>query len=167
MNPKQRVFVEEYLKCWNAAEAARRAGYSTRTAYSIGQENLRKPEIAAEIKARLSDLAMSADETLVRMAEQARGEYARYIDAAGRVDLGAMQAAGKLHLIKRIKTKEYIDGSDDDERLVHVEDIEFVDSQAALFKIGQHHRLFTERSEVDVTLRVEGLADLLDQIYGT
>jgi len=42
---KQRLFVAAYLDCLNATEAARRAGYSAKTAYSIGWENLKKPEI--------------------------------------------------------------------------------------------------------------------------
>lgn len=66
---KQQVFVDEYLKCWNAAEAARRAGYSERSAYSQGWENLRKPEIKAEIDKRLDEAHMSADEALKIIAD--------------------------------------------------------------------------------------------------
>ena len=40
LSKKQRVFVEHFLRCWNAAEAARRAGYSERSARHIGCENL-------------------------------------------------------------------------------------------------------------------------------
>lgn len=52
LNDRQRRFVEEYLVDLNATQAAIRAGYSKKTAGSIGQENLKKPEIAAEIKRR-------------------------------------------------------------------------------------------------------------------
>ena len=45
MPPKQRAFCDYYLACGNATEAAIKAGYSEKTAYSIGAENLRKPEI--------------------------------------------------------------------------------------------------------------------------
>jgi phage terminase small subunit len=45
MTIKQDLFIREYLKTWNATEAAINAGYSKRTAYSIGEENLKKPEI--------------------------------------------------------------------------------------------------------------------------
>lgn len=74
LNNRQRVFVEEYLKCWNATESAKRAGYSPKTAYSIGQENLKKPEIESAIKARVSEIAMSANEVLLGLAEQARAD---------------------------------------------------------------------------------------------
>lgn len=42
LTPKQKRFVEEYLVDCNATQAAIRAGYSPKTAYSIGQENLKK-----------------------------------------------------------------------------------------------------------------------------
>ena len=45
MTPKQRAFCDYYLACGNATEAAEKAGYSVKTAYSIGAENLKKPEI--------------------------------------------------------------------------------------------------------------------------
>ncbi len=45
LNEKQRAFCEHYAACFNATEAAKKAGYSEKTAYSIGNENLKKPEI--------------------------------------------------------------------------------------------------------------------------
>ncbi len=45
LNDKQKRFCEEYLIDLNATQSAIRAGYSKKTAYSIGDENLRKPEI--------------------------------------------------------------------------------------------------------------------------
>jgi phage terminase small subunit len=57
MTPKQQRFVDEYLIDLNATQAAIRAGYSEKTAYSIGDENLRKPEIAAAIQAAMDERA--------------------------------------------------------------------------------------------------------------
>lgn len=50
MNLKQRRFAEYFSETGNATEAAKRAGYSPRTAASIGSENLRKPELLAYIR---------------------------------------------------------------------------------------------------------------------
>lgn len=50
LTAKQKRFVEEYLIDLNATQAAIRAGYSARCAGEIGHENLRKPQIAAEIE---------------------------------------------------------------------------------------------------------------------
>jgi phage terminase small subunit len=41
LTAKQERFVAEYPVDCNATQAAIRAGYSTKTAYSIGEENLR------------------------------------------------------------------------------------------------------------------------------
>lgn len=49
LTPKQKRFVEEYVVDCNATQAAIRAGYSPKTAYSIGQENLKKPEVMKAI----------------------------------------------------------------------------------------------------------------------
>ncbi|MCB0232501.1 MAG: terminase small subunit [Anaerolineae bacterium] len=121
MTNKQRVFVEEYLRCWNATEAALKAGYSKRTARSTGCENLTKPNIKAEIEQAVSERAMTADEVLVRLAEQARGEYADYIDERGAIDIRRMKNTGKMHLIKSITHSRYSTK------------YEFYDAQAALF----------------------------------
>ena len=50
LTPKQQRFVDEYLIDLNATQAAIRAGYSERTAKSIGQENLTKPDIQKAIQ---------------------------------------------------------------------------------------------------------------------
>ena len=50
LTPKQQRFVEEYLIDLNATQAAIRSGYSEKTAYSVGHENLKKPDIAKAIQ---------------------------------------------------------------------------------------------------------------------
>lgn len=57
LTPKQQRFIEEYLVDLNATQAAKRAGYSQKTAYSIGEENLRKPAIAQKIKELQEELS--------------------------------------------------------------------------------------------------------------
>ena len=52
LTQKQRIFADEYTIDSNATAAAIRAGYSEKTAYSIGQENLKKPEIEKYIAER-------------------------------------------------------------------------------------------------------------------
>lgn len=50
LTDKQRRFVDEYLVDLNATQAAIRAGYSVKTAGQIGEQNLRKLEIAAAVQ---------------------------------------------------------------------------------------------------------------------
>ena len=78
LNPKQRRFVEEYLIDLNATQAAIRAGYSEKTAYSIGCENLIKPEIAeaiaAAVQARTEQIEITTDMILEGLKKEAERE---------------------------------------------------------------------------------------------
>ncbi|MFC5385176.1 terminase small subunit [Aquamicrobium segne] len=61
LTDKQRRFVAEYLVDLNATQAAIRAGYSEKTARSVGSENLTKPDIAALIQERQQKVAAKAE----------------------------------------------------------------------------------------------------------
>ena len=78
LNRRQKAFANYYLKTWNATEAAKQAGYSEKTAASIGYENLRKPEIAAYIRERThaqdSKIVADADEAMAFLTSVMRGE---------------------------------------------------------------------------------------------
>lgn len=78
LTAKQQRFVDEYLIDLNATQAAIRAGYSKGTAYSIGVENLRKPEIQKRIQERMSEkeasLIATQDEILKYLTSVMRGE---------------------------------------------------------------------------------------------
>jgi phage terminase small subunit len=56
LTAKQKKFCDEYLIDLNATQAAIRAGYSEKTAYAIGVENLRKPQIVDEIERNQSEI---------------------------------------------------------------------------------------------------------------
>lgn len=75
LTAKQARFVEEYLIDLSATQAAVRAGYSARTAASIGNENLRKPEISVAIaeaqKARSVRTGITADRVLQELSRVA------------------------------------------------------------------------------------------------
>ena len=49
LTAKQKRFIDFYLQHYNAARAAREAGYSEKSAKEIGNENLTKPHIKAAI----------------------------------------------------------------------------------------------------------------------
>ncbi|MBQ4495781.1 MAG: terminase small subunit, partial [Selenomonadaceae bacterium] len=56
MTEKQRRFIDYYLQTANAAESARRAGYSKKTDYSIGERLLRNVEVRKAIEERLKQM---------------------------------------------------------------------------------------------------------------
>ena len=78
LTEKQRRFVDYYVETGNKTEAAKKAGYSEKTAASIGDENLRKPAIKAAIDARLRELEdkriAKADEVMQVLTSALRGE---------------------------------------------------------------------------------------------
>ncbi|MER8532102.1 terminase small subunit [Mesorhizobium sp. M1005] len=75
LTDKQKRFVDEYLVDLNATQAAIRAGYSEKTARSVGSENLTKPDIADAIAAKAANtvdkLDLSAERVLRGLFEEA------------------------------------------------------------------------------------------------
>ncbi len=62
LTTKQRLFVKYLPECkFNATEAAKRAGYSQRTAHKIATENLQKPAIQSAIDEELRSLEIKAE----------------------------------------------------------------------------------------------------------
>lgn len=78
LTPKQKDFCEYYLQTGNAAEAARKAGYSEKTARVVGPENLSKPAISEYITKRRAEmdkaLIADSDEVLRFYSAVMRGE---------------------------------------------------------------------------------------------
>lgn len=89
MTPKQEAFISEYLIDKNATQAAIRAGYSAKTARQMGDENLSKPYIAAEIESRLATLAakagLTAELVLASLARELRFDPADLYDEWGNI----------------------------------------------------------------------------------
>ncbi len=150
---KQQQFVNEYLCCFNATEAARRAGYSEKTASEIGYENLRKPQIAEAIKRRLAETAMSADEVVMRLAEHARSDIGHFLhqDENGEIRVALLDEAGALlpetRLIKKVTQRKLVRTSKDMLEEETTLALELYDAQAALVHLGKHHKLFVDRTE--------------------
>lgn len=61
MTARQARFVSEYLRDLNATDAARRAGYSHKSARQMGAENLSKPAIAAAIQNAMDERAQAVE----------------------------------------------------------------------------------------------------------
>lgn len=80
LTAKQKAFADEYIKNGgNASEAARKAGYSEKTAYSMGQQNLKKLEISAYIAEKQSLIEKQKGTDIMSLAEiqQRRSMIAR------------------------------------------------------------------------------------------
>ena len=161
MTKKQKRFVEEYLIDLNATQAAIRAGYSPDTAYSIGNENMKKPEIKAKIdKAMAERTGVNADRVVMELAKIAFVNAGDVIDAetatlkpdAAREDTAAIQS---------VKVKTF--GEDGLER-----EIKMADKLKALELLGKHLGMFKDKVELSGTLETEKnkLDDLIRQMRG-
>ena len=104
---KQFVFVNEYLKCRNASEAARRAGYAFPR--SQGSRLLTNVAISEEVARRTKHHAMEADEVLARLGDIARAsveDFTEVVPGMSKVlwlDLEKAQRRNKMHLIKKYR----------------------------------------------------------------
>lgn len=118
---KQRRFVDAYLLSGNASEAARRAGYSEKTARVIGPENLQKPAVIAALATRqaayAAELQITKDDVIagvlaaIDMARKQENPAAMiqgcnalakllgfYSPEVGRIEMGADTSAMKAKM---------------------------------------------------------------------
>lgn len=107
LTPKQKAFADEYLRSGNATAAAKSAGYSEKTATTMGSENLRKPYISAYIAERQKQIedARIADVAEVQRFYSAvlRGEVPDQFGLEASLD--TRMAAGR-ELMKRLERAE-------------------------------------------------------------
>lgn len=164
MTKKQKRFVEEYLIDLNATQAAIRAGYSPDTAYSIGNENMKKPEIKAQIDKAIAERSrrtgVNADRVVMELAKIAFVNAGDVIDAetatvkpdATRDDTAAIQS---------VKVKTF--GEDGLER-----EVKMADKLKALELLGKHLGMFKDKVELSGNLETEKnkLDDLIWQMRG-
>jgi phage terminase small subunit len=143
----QLAFIDAYVgeAKFNTTEAARLAGYKGNgvTLAAVGYENLRKPQIAEEIKARLEARAMTSSELLMRWGEQARVDVALYYDEDNVFDLERFKKDGHGHLIKSIKPGRYGPV------------IEFVDKLKSQELIARNLAMLTDKVEQETTHKVD------------
>jgi phage terminase small subunit len=146
LSRKQQSFIIEYLKSWNATDAAIKAGYSEKTARQQGSRLLTKVDISEVIAQRLSEMKVSADEAIVGLSDIARSDISNFVDVVNGlpiIDFEKAKKAGKLHLLKKIT---YGKGTIS---------FELYDKQAALNTLARHHGLLTEKIQIDVNLVVQ------------
>ena len=141
LTDKQKLFIAHYVDCLNATEAALRAGYEgdRQTLAVIGYQNLRKLQIKRAIDKKLNDVAMGANEILVRLTDEARGDLTQFI---GLTEV-QLKEHPQSHLIKKYKRTET---TGENFTTVHTE-VELYDSQAAKVHLGRHRKLWTDKME--------------------
>lgn len=155
------AFVNEYFLCnMNATDAyANTHPKATReSARRLGSQLLTNVDIQEEIQRRLKEKQLSADEVLVLLTDQARGNIADFLSFYSGVklpvlDLEKANQAGKMRLVKKLKYGKA--GSIE---------FELYDAQAALVHIGKHHGLFTDKIEVKLAKELEAILATIEGV---
>jgi phage terminase small subunit len=171
MNGKQRAFATEYVIDYNATQAAIRAGYSERSAYSQAHELLKKPEIQAAIKelenAAAERAAVNKDMVLKELARVAFVDPRRLFDENGKPkDLTTLDAdtAAALASVDILEEFDYNDGNR--EFVGYTKKYKWADKLRALEMLGKHLGMFTDKVHVDGSLDTgsDKLANILAQL---
>lgn len=170
LTPKQQRFVDEYLIDLNATQAAIRAGYPERSARSVGQENLTKPDIQAAIQtarqAQQERTQITSDRILQELALVGFGDIGQILDFSG--SSTRMRPANEIpekarRMIGSIKVKRYWEGDGDECREVEITEFKLWDKMSALEKLCRCNGMFVDRHE---HTGKDG-ADLIVKVLGT
>ena len=158
---KQRRFVAEFAIDGNASAAARRAGYSEKSAKAQGTENLAKPAIRAAIDAqeleRLERLNITADRVKEELALIAFGDFGDFYDPETGHLLEVHQmprdVRARLASVKVLRERTTRKGEDE---VVHeaTQELKVIDKVPCLQMLGRTFKMFTDKMEhgADVSL---------------
>jgi phage terminase small subunit len=157
LTPKQRLFVREYIKDWNATQAAIRAGYSNRTAQEQSSRLLSNVMVQEAVRTAMSKceekIEIDAQKVLEQYVRFAFFDVRQLFDASG--ELRPMSewpddAAAAVNGIDVIELDGDLAG--------RVKKLKLVDKRAALADIGKHLGMFKEQ------LELSGKIDLIKAI---
>lgn len=153
LNDKQRRFVAEYLVDLNATQAAIRAGYSVKTARSVGNENLTKPDISSAVqeamKARSQRTEITQDRVLQELARIAFFDPRRLLNPDGSPkpinELDDDTAAA----LAGLDVTEEFEGSGEDRVFVgYTKKFKIADKNTALTNAMRHLGMMKDKTEV-------------------
>ncbi|PHI05734.1 terminase small subunit [Fusobacterium polymorphum] len=134
LNARQKAFCEYYVASGNATEAAIKAGYSERTAKSIGQRLLTFVDIKKyidELMQKLeSERIATAEEVLQNLTAMMRGEIQEEVIVVE----GEGEGVSSARIIKKqVSAKDRIKAAE---------------------LLGKRHALFTDKTKIEGTLPV-------------
>ncbi len=151
---KHQAFIDSYfLHNLNATAAYCDVyGVERRTGRTCGAQLLANPSISAEIKRRLEENTMKADEVISRLSDHARGDIGDFLDISSMgfaVDLSKANRLGKTSLIKELRQKvtTIVTKAGDEVETIQTE-IKLQDQQAALALLAKYYGLLVDRTDV-------------------
>lgn len=149
LSEKQRIFVEEYKKDFNATQAAERAGYKNPSV--SGNLNLKKKVVKKEIdKARnkqLKRIKLEADEILEEILAIASADITAAYNSDGTLKPIEKWPENVKKSLSGISRSESV-GSESQSLSMNVK---FHPKLKALELLAKHLKLLTDRVEIDTT----------------
>ena len=165
LTPKQAKFIDEYLIDLNATQAALRAGYSKKTAFVIGWENLKKPYIAEKIQDRRDELKESAEvdqewllRRYIKLSDYHITDFFKddgELKPLSEIPKDALYAVQGLEVVKNTKDKES-----------HIYKFKTSDKRGVLDSIGKLLGLVIEKHQLGVDESMEDILRRLKQKRG-
>ena len=152
LTARQKLFALEYLKDFNGARAAVRAGYSARTAKAAASRLLTNVYLRAEIERamarRCEKLELKAEDTLQAIANLAYFDPRRLFDDKGNMkDIHTLEP-DVARAISGFDIVTLYDGNGDQKHAFgQLRKIRLRDSLKALEMLGRHQKLFTDKIE--------------------
>lgn len=152
MTNKQKRFIEEYLIDFNATQSAIRAGYSPHSAYIIGDENLKKPKIKAEIEKALAERSrrtgITQDRVIQELARVAFVNFNDVVDENGEIKTDA--SADDLACVESYK----VENGDSIKGSSSKREVKLASKLKALELLGKHLGMFSDKFDVNMNLPV-------------
>jgi phage terminase small subunit len=171
MNSKQKAFASEYVIDYNATQAAIRAGYSERSAYSQAHELLKKPEIQATIRELEADSSMrtaiTKDMVIKELARVAFVDPRRLFEENGTAKDITMLDDDTAAALASVETfEEFGYNNGEREFTGYTKKFKWADKLRALEMLGKHLGMFTDkvRFEGTVDTGTDKLASILAQL---
>lgn len=171
MNQKQKTFASEYVIDYNATQAAIRAGYSERSAYSQAHELLKKPEIQEAIKeleaAASARTSITKDMVLKELARIAFVDPRNLFDEGGRPKDIRFLDPDTAAALSSVDIYEEFDYTGDERELAgYTKKYKWADKLRALEMLGKHLGMFTDKVHVEgsVETGADKLANILAQL---
>jgi phage terminase small subunit len=122
LSAKQQRFIEEYILDWNATQAAIRAGYSKRSAYSQGTRLLCNAEITDAIRQiqteKRNAAIMEYDEACAILSSIARGRIADYFSDDDRIETRRIRETNPA-AVQSVEHDMHIEGQNSEPTYVH------------------------------------------------
>jgi phage terminase small subunit len=148
LTPKQALFVSEILVDGNASAAAKRAGYSAKTADEQGHRLSRNAQVAAEIakrqSKRLERNEVTAERVIAQLAAIAFADPRKLFDANG-----ALKPIDQIDDDTRAALViEVTQGTDADGNPTFSRKVKFAEKLRALEMLGKYLGLFRDRLEI-------------------